>query len=651
MKSKALLLLATICLSGSALSPSYGQSFWDNNQGGDFHFPGNWIPVPPGPMDEAIFQIPGTAYTISFNTTANSGSVTVRDGEVTFDLFNAGTGTQVYEVLGDVTIEMPMGDASTTSLTVNEGSVNASGFIQVVGGATLNGTGQLMGLELNVSSNSTLGGTLTFNSNGNLTNNGFVKPGNSGSIGTLNANSNYAQNAGGTLEIEIDGSMPVAESDILQHSGGGIVTLSGQLRVPFLGGYMPQPNDNFTFLTSQLPSGGIIGQFHSLSLPNLTGNVAARVDYTASTASIQFLTASTRQFFPGALSPSGPNFWSNPTFWGGSQVPDSTNVVNLINNTPNDLTLELRNDPADPVSTDAFTHFTTLSGTNQTMTLRVPEGTNFTAVQQMNVNNNGILHLDGGTVHTNRLKINPGGLLNGDGGTINGTLQVGTNQPSSAVAIFSTGNSPGTTTIEGNLDVNTNGQLDIDVVDMNSFDMVEVTQTANLAGTLNVVAGSISPLPTDGVTEVTILTATNGVVSRFDNVVTSGMQDHFFAPRYDSGSVSLLSYLEGDMNRNGLRNAEDVTFFAMAVTDPDGYFDQFFIFGEQSGDINDDGLFDFDDIGPFSQLSGIGLTAEEIVAAIEAYQHAVPEPSTILGFCILGGIFALGRNCLRNRCS
>ncbi len=640
MKTLFLILGLGVSISCWTVNSCLGQSFWDNNLGGDFHFPGNWIPGPPGPMDEAIFQIPGTAYTITFMTTANSGPVTVQDGEVTFDLFD-----QAYNVLGNVSINNPF-----SSLTVDGGNLNVSGPIEVFSGATLKGNGVLNGSSLSIGESSTLGGTLIFNSMGTLTNAGRVAPGNSGGIGTLSVNSNYQQFDDGTLEIEIDGSVPSNENDLLQHSGGGTVTLAGKLSVPFIGGYMPQANDTFTFLDSSMPSGGIIGKFGSISLPGLTSGLAARIDYTATTASVTFVTSTNRQFFPGVLSPVLPNYWGTPTFWGGGLVPDSTNSVNLVNNTVNDLTIALKVDPQDPANMDAITHFTLVSGTTNTMTLSVPAGTNFTAVQELNINNNGILNLDGGTVHSNLVKIDPGGLLKGDGGTIKGTLQVGTNIPSSIPAVFSPGNSPGTSTIDGDLEINSNGMLDIDVVDMNSFDLVTVTQTANLAGTLNVVASAIPPLPTDGSMGVTILTAAN-VDQKFENVMTTSTSDFYFAPRYDSGSVSLLSFLDGDMNQNGMRNGEDVSFFAMAVTDPDGYFDLFDMYGEGSGDINDDGFFDFDDIEPFSQLSGIGLTAEEIVAVIEAFQQPVPEPDTLLGFCLALGSLVASRRLSSNRSS
>jgi hypothetical protein len=288
-------------------------------------------------------------------------------------------------------------------------------------------------------------------------------------------------------------------------------------------------------------------------------------------------------------------------------------------------------------SEDVFTHELSLSGTNgMTMTLGVGENTNFTAVHKLTLETGGVLELDQGDVHTNNLIVKPGGLVRGNG-DINGSLFLGT-ASGPGRAILSPGFSPGEITVNGDLMIDSNGELQIEIDSTSSFDFVTVTQDAELGGTLTVDITGVDPTTIDN-TMFEILTAAD-VDQTFDNVVTVGNDDYFFGPEYDQNSVSLLLFSEGDMNLDGNISPDDVQAFAMAVTNPLGYFNLYEVFGEQSGDINDDGFFDFDDIQPFSNLPGISLTAEEVLAVIQSFNSAVPEPgSAVLALC--GAAFLL----------
>ena len=126
------------------------------------------------------------------------------------------------------------------------------------------------------------------------------------------------------------------------------------------------------------------------------------------------------------------------------------------------------------------------------------------------------------------------------------------------------------------------------------------------------------------------------------------MNDLFFAPTYSDLAVALTAYEIGDMNRIGGVEPTDVMAFAMAIQDPDGYFEAYEIEGEDSGDINGVGGFNFDDIEAFSELDGINLTAEEIFAVIQAYGAVVPEPTTGL-FSLVGSIVILASSGRRSR--
>ncbi len=79
-----------------------------------------------------------------------------------------------------------------------------------------------------------------------------------------------------------------------------------------------------------------------------------------------------------------------------------------------------------------------------------------------------------------------------------------------------------------------------------------------------------------------------------------------------------------------------------ALTDPLEYFNQYFIFGDQSGDIDDDGDIDFDDIDNFAALIP-GMSTTQVLAAIRGMPEQVPEPGMggIVG-CFLAPL-AIGR--------
>lgn len=87
---------------------------------------------------------------------------------------------------------------------------------------------------------------------------GIINPGNS--IGTLTINGDFTQTQGGNLVIEFDGT----NSDLLVVNG--TATLGGLLTIDFLGGYVPQLGDSFTFLDAYV----IQGWFNQVNAPIAT---------------------------------------------------------------------------------------------------------------------------------------------------------------------------------------------------------------------------------------------------------------------------------------------------------------------------------------------------------------------------------------------
>jgi endonuclease I len=95
----------------------------------------------------------------------------------------------------------------------------------------------------------------------------------------------------------------------------------------------------------------------------------------------------------------------------------------------------------------------------------------------------------------------------------------------------------------------------------------------------------------------------------------------------------------GDMNNDGLLDFDDINPFSLALNDPAAYQTAFpGLDAAARGDINHDGQLDFDDINPFANL----LNTPAATALVYA---AIPEPGGILIFGV--GIF--GVMCRRRR--
>ncbi len=665
-----------VVMSGCVAQVSQADTYtWNNPAGGFFDVPSNWdpsgpVPGPPMGQDEARFLLPAS-YVVTFDSTVVNNSLNVTDGNVIFNLmFNS------YNVMNAVLAE---GSPALSSLTVDNGALNVAGQFDVFSGATLavnngvlNVTGQFdlfsgatvlgnqsgvvnTSLSLDVANGAAIRGNLNVSTSEGLHNRGLIAPGELPGTGSeigsinINGNGNFQHFSDGSLEIQISGGLPTATNDVLNYGGFGGVTLGGGLRVPFINSYAPQPNDSFTFFNTTGPGTTIVGRFNSLSVPGLNSGLAARVDYAPMTTSITFVAPVTVGFnSDNLLPPPGPNHFGDEDFWGGGQVPDSTSVVNVRNLEDGERVIELN--PNVTGSRDAFVHQITLSGQNHEMALRLPTGTNFTAVDQLTLSNRGVLQLDGGTAHSGLVKVNPGGQIVGSG-VIDGDVRLGTTT-GTLQAKLSPGFSSGEITIEENLTVAQNGVVEIEIFADDDFDMVIVGEDANLGGTLMVDMTGVLPASIIG-NEFVILTA-GDVNQQFNNIDTIGAPDYFFQPEYSESEVSLLLYGDGDMNCDGDYTLDDVEKFAMALTNPIGYFGAFEIFGEDSGDMNDDGFFDFDDIEEFSLIDfGEGLTADEVVSyLLEFTAPPVPEPSAALlfvaGSALLTGTAARG---LRSRSS
>ena len=133
----------------------------------------------------------------------------------------------------------------------------ASSELIVTGSAVVNSGGRVEGIG-------------TFTGARFVNPSGFVSAGLS--PGTLTINGDFEQGEGGTLIIEVAGLEP-GKFDVLKVSGA--VTLDGTLEVRFLDGFLPKEGDTFEFVQAD---GGLIGQFATVTLPDLADGFAAELE-------------------------------------------------------------------------------------------------------------------------------------------------------------------------------------------------------------------------------------------------------------------------------------------------------------------------------------------------------------------------------------
>ena len=629
MKLKIQVLLSLACLCTFLVASAHA-SEWIDPLGGNFVDSDNWsFFIVPDENEGADYLLPNN-YTVTFPLSAFSSTVNVQNGNVIFDLPSM-PAQGIYEIdlllvgLGGVPIMNP----PAASLKINGGRVQVESAVEIYKGATLGGNGDIFSFGPSIYPGGRLTGTL--NVIGSTTfNQGVVAPGDS--IGTLTLNSDYFHAPQGILEIEVGGTGPT-QHDLLDVSG--TVQLQGNLTVPFVNGYMPTNGHSILIMDSEMP----IGKFRSVTIPGLNGSLAAEISYVSSGVSLSFINAVPAPFNSSALNPpppppSTPNYWGNGAYW-PVNVPTSKNVVALVNQETGPRVIGLNAGVVD--SENAFVHEISIAGNTHPMTLVVPTNTNFTAVKSMDVDNRGILELNGGTVHSNQVNVNAGGLLRGTG-TIDGDVVLGS-IAGSPPATLSPGFSVGEITFKDNLTIVSNGTVEIEVFTENDFDTVIVDQNANLGGTLEVVIPlNVDPADLVGV-PLAFMSAGN-VMSEFDDVELVNYEAGYFIDVDYSGiAVAMSVGLDGDMNFNGYPDPQDISLFATGLTDEMAYIQAVLEYPIGPGDMNGDGFFDFDDIEQFSQIDFPGLTADDVVAYLLDYMTpAVPEPSAailIVAGCVL----------------
>jgi hypothetical protein len=240
---------------------------WTRDDLGDWNSPANWTPGGGGPNDKD--------HTATFGTMASVPTTVVTNTPVTVNTIEFdNTNTYVVAGTGKLILEAD-GDGGLPSIAVSQGtheiqvqaSLNSNTDVDVMSGATLEFNNQfnLNGKTLNKTGDGTLninnqlisGGGTVVGLAGTLGGSGVVQgdvnnlgsamsPGNS--PGMLTVDGNYNQASGGTLAIEIGGTQPGVEHDVLNVLGEA--SLAGTLSVSLIDGFTPGGGDTFKVLTA-----------------------------------------------------------------------------------------------------------------------------------------------------------------------------------------------------------------------------------------------------------------------------------------------------------------------------------------------------------------------------------------------------------------
>jgi choice-of-anchor C domain-containing protein len=251
-------------------------------------------------------------------------------------------------------------------------------------------------------------------------------------------------------------------------------------------------------------------------------------------------------------------------------------------------------------------------------------------------NYNGGVTLNDGTLQLGTFSLT-NGTVQGTG-TIDATTFTNASEVAPGLA---SGDAIGELTVDGNYVQVTQGNLTFDIEDSLNFDTLDVTGTADLGGTLAVTVDESSLQAGDS---FEIITAGDLLETTFDNLVTTGTSDFFLALDYQDDLVSLITFNTGNMNGMGGEEADedDIPAFALALTNPSKYFDDFGANSDSAGDIDGDGDCDVDDIDNFKALLPSMSMAEFQYRMAQAM--SVPEPGSLVLVAMLAMMAMIRRN-------
>ena len=299
------------------------------------------------------------------------------------------------ELAGDAT-----GRVTNLELSVTGGAqVIIGGQLKVGSGSRLTGDSTVTASSILVDSGGTLDGQLT--TQAAVTNRGTIAPGSG--VGAMTIAGSFVQESTGTLEIEVGGLSPGATNDVLNVSG--TTAVAGRLDVPLVSGFAPHAGDEISFLTS---TGSIVGSFAQISTPDLEtagGGLGIELLPGTNQYRLRFVTPTDTNHFQGTASTSN---WSDVSNWSAGSAPSSNSIVAVQNLAGTAQSLN--------VTQNTFVHSLAVSGGTNPLSLAIQNGSSFSSLTGINIQNMGLLDVDSGRTVTSRLDVGSGGtvlLING----------------------------------------------------------------------------------------------------------------------------------------------------------------------------------------------------------------------------------------------
>jgi hypothetical protein len=578
-------------------SPSLTRTFFNSGGTTVFNNAGTFIKLNTG---AAEFDVAGSG--VAFN---NTGTVDVQAG--TLRLEAGGTHSGDFDIASSAVLRLNgIHSFAATS------DVTGSGTVHVDGGTTTF-NGQLAGSTVTISSDAVLKGSGTFQTN--LTNLGRLAPGNSPGIITIDGD--FTQTSTSSLEIEVGGLNPGTEHDQVIVSGHA--SLDGRFEFPIINNFVPQLNDEITFLTAN----SITGTPRSLFAPNL-GSISPDLSFVVIKNSqdlrLRFVAPTDVHFVDNSAQVQD---WNEAANWSISSVPGTSDRVELTRSDAPSI------ERVEVTSVDAVAHAVSIHDQSSPIIIAVKNDTTLaTAVGNITIGENATIELgtpgnplDVGTLATpssGSVVLEDGGLLKGNGIVTGGELVV-------SQGTISPGFSVGHLEIDGDVQLSQSANVVIELDSLTSTDTIDITGTVNLGGTLSVTVDSSIQVGDS----FAIITAADLLGTAFDDLDVTGTSNFFLALEYESDLVSLITFNTGDMNRSGDESPteDDVPAFALALTNPSKYFDDFGASSDNAGDIDGDGDCDVDDIDNFANLMGMPLAELQYRMQLAI---SVPEPGGII---------------------
>lgn len=269
------------------------------------------------------------AYDVTFDSAATTARLHVRRGDVFLDLQS-----HDYDLLEMAEVALVVGELSSNAASLrlsDSGSLSASAAEVGYNGApaTLSLPGPasdlILALYMSVLQNGTVAGNGSIT--GEIFNYGSISPGED-TTGQLQIVGDYHQLGTGALDIEVSGTAPGSQYDVLDVNGEA--DLGGGLFVQLADGFEPQAGQTFDILNAS----SIIGSFDVAFMPGLTTEDFMRVDYgfpSPGSASATIIVESLASLFG----------FDDPESIGITGLPSDVAVGDFDNDNDDDLAITL----------------------------------------------------------------------------------------------------------------------------------------------------------------------------------------------------------------------------------------------------------------------------------------------------------------------